>query len=556
MKMIEAQDYNCYEFMRAATVQYEPEYGDFRAANHMGKDLKRSEFFDDIESFTAYLQLQLKLKRGDCISIVCPTNVESLVGFYSANRLGVITNFVHPLLPTEQIEELIVQSKSKAVMILDILVKDHIKMLNKLGLPVILCRCSDYASPLKKIAAGTGETILEAILPKIDHCSTYWSILHDYRGKRAKVLERNGSDIAAYLNGGGTTGKAKTIKMTGHAMNAEIEMLGYIDEIKIPGEEAEIIILPFFHAFGLVTATHMALCNAACVIPLMRYDSKLVVKLYKKYKVVGLMGIPNMFKKLKNAEGFDGPHLADTRMMFVGGDDCSPAFMEGFNDMLDKNGTKARLRQGYGLTEVCAVCCVNTNWVNKDGSIGKPLHGIRMECWDDNCKQVPTGEVGEICISGPTIMDGYLTDTGEEHAGLYFDEEGTAWVRSGDLGYVDEDGFFYFAGRKKRLIIISGYNVYPVDIENLIDKLPYVMESCAIKGTTDQGKPFVKLYVSLKKDGDEEKYKEEIIQLCKDNLDQFSVPRAVEFRKDLPHTPLEKVDFMALQKEEDEKNKN
>ena len=128
----------------------------------------------------------------------------------------------------------------------------------------------------------------------------------------------------------------------------------------------------------------------------------------------------------------------------------------------------------------------------------------------------------------------------------YYDKDGVAWVRSGDLGYVDEDGFFYFAGRKKRLIIISGYNVYPVDIENLMDTLPFIRESCAVRAEKN-GKPLVRLYASLKIKGDEEAYKQTIIETCEKNLSKFSVPREIVFMDELPHTPLEKVDFMKLQ---------
>ena len=167
---------------------------------------------------------------------------------------------------------------------------------------------------------------------------------------------------------------------------------------------------------------------------------------------------------------------------------------------------------------------------------------------DNVSYEVPTGEVGEICISGSTTMSGYWNEEGIEKMGLYIDENGTEWVRSGDLGYKDEDGFLFFAGRKKRLIIISGYNVYPVDIENLMDTLPFIKESCAVSGKSPEGKPLVRLYVSLKTKGDEEAYKAEIIKTCEENLDKFSVPREIVFMHDLPHTPLEKVDFMALEK--------
>ena len=542
--MIESGNYNCFEFYCAATEQY----GDFDTVQHMDKRVKRSEFIREVKALSAYFYHELGLRRGDVYTIFCPTNVESLVGFYALNRLGVIVSFVHPLLPPEMLKEYIETGRSKGVMILDLLSSKHVKMLNELGVPVLLCRNSDYAAPVKKIATRAGEGLLEAIFPKFSNCESYSSALKKYLGTSVPGVKNNADDIAVYLNGGGTTGKSKTIMHTNKAINELVHKMGYIDEIQEPGEEAEIIILPFFHAFGLCVAAHMALCNAARIIPLMQFNAKLVVKLYQNNRISGIGGIPNMFKKLYRAKGFDGPHLANTRMMFVGGDDLSPSFLHDFNGMLERNGTSARLRQGYGLTEVCAACCTNTNWVNKDGSVGKPLEGIRMEIWDDDCKPLPPGEVGEICISGSTVMAGYYDGTGERGIGLYYDDEGTAWVRSGDLGYMDEEGFFFFAGRKKRLIIISGYNVYPVDIENLMDTLPFIKESCAVRGEKD-GRPLVRLYASLKQKGDEEEYRAKIIKTCEDNLDKFSIPREIVFMNELPHTPLEKVDFMALEKE-------
>ena len=547
--MIKAEELNCYEFFVKATEIY----GDYDAYQHMDERGKRSKLLSDIDALATYFTKDLGLKRGDAYTIFTPTNVESIAAFYALNKIGVIVNFVHPLLPDEVLFETIKESGSKGIMVLGLigLKQKNVGAVNKTGLPVLLCRCSDYASPAKKAAAGAGEALLEKIL-KYENAVLYKDIIKKYTGKKVEGIKNNGSDIAVYLNGGGTTGKSKTIKLTSKAINENVHALGYIDHIIDPGDEGEIIILPFFHAFGLVVAMHMTMCNAARIIPLMQFNGKLVVDLYKKNRISGIVGIPAMFKKLYHTEGFDGPHLSNTRMMFAGGDDLSPAFLQEFNDMLEKNGTKARLRQGYGLTEVGSVCCANTNWTNKDNSIGLPLAGVTMDIWDDDCKPVENGTVGEIVISGPTIMAGYLTEDGPEDAGLYTDKNGVKWVRSGDLGYKDEDGFFYFAGRKKRLIIISGYNVYPVDIENLMDTLSFIKESCAVRGTKD-GKPFVKLYVSLKENGDREEYKRIITESCEKNLSKFSVPREIEFMDELPHTPLEKVDFMALQKLSEEK---
>ena len=533
---------NCYEFYMKATEQY----GEYDAFQHLDYKGKRSEFLEDVNSLAYYFSEILHFKRNDVYTIFTPTNVESITMFYALNKIGVTINFVHPLLPTEVLLDTIEESGSKGVMIMDLLAKPHVKAINELNIPVIVCRNSDYASKIKQPLTRAGEGMVTSLYPKFRKVTEYKKIVDKYRGKSVEGLKGNGEDIAVYLNGGGTTGKSKTIKLSSRAINENVYSLGYIDHIEAPGEEGEIIILPFFHAFGLVVAMHMTMCNAARIIPMMQFNAKRTVRLYKENRISGIIGIPNMFKKLYNTKGFDGPHLSNTRMMFVGGDDCSPAFINCFNEMLKKNGTGARLRQGYGLTEVGSVCCANTNWVYKEGSVGKPLEGVRMAIWDENCKEVPNGEVGEICIAGPTIMSGYLTKDGKEDEGLYYDEEGTAWIRSGDLGYRDDDGFYYFSGRKKRLIIISGYNAYPVDIENLMDTLPFIQESCAVQGRTPEGKSMIRLYVSLKEKGDEKQYKETIIKTCEDNLSKFSVPRDIVFMDTLPHTPLEKVDFMKL----------
>ena len=298
--MIESGNYNCFEFYCAATEQY----GDFDTVQHMDKRVKRSDFIAEVEALAAYFYHELGLRRGDVYTIFCPTNVESLVGFYALNKLGVIVSFVHPLLPPEMLREYVEQGRSKGVMVLDLLIKDQVGTLNELGVPVLLCRNSDYAAPVKAAATRLGEGLLEAIFPKLNNCESYSSALKKYKGKSVSGVKNNASDIAVFLNGGGTTGKSKTIMHTNKAINELVHKMGYIDEIQVPGEEAEIIILPFFHAFGLCVAAHMALCNAARIIPLMRFDAKLVVKLYKNNRIAGMGGIPNMFKKLYRAKGF------------------------------------------------------------------------------------------------------------------------------------------------------------------------------------------------------------------------------------------------------------
>jgi long-chain acyl-CoA synthetase len=231
--------------------------------------------------------------------------------------------------------------------------------------------------------------------------------------------------------------------------------------------------------------------------------------------------------------------------MFCGGDDCSDVFLDTFNGYFEKWGAVGRLRQGYGLTEIGSVCCTNSNTDYRPGSIGKALRGVTVQIWDDDHKELPNGEIGEIVVSGPTIMEGYYTPDGPEDLGLYTDENGVKWVLSGDLGYRDDDGYFFFSGRKKRMIIISGYNVYPSDIEKKLSELPQIKDVCAVQGWQNE-RSIVRLFVSLKQSVDEEAFRETICKMCLENFSKFYVPREIIFLKELPQTPLMKVDFMKL----------
>lgn len=534
-----ADNYNCYEYLKVCTQIYDDVY----MMQHFGAKYLRSEIFHDIDALSSYFQNELKLKKGDVYTVFMPTTVQSIISIYALNQIGVIVNPVHPLMSSEYLKDVMIETNSKGVMILDILSKKHVETINQMGLPCLVCCSSDYSKGIKRFGTKTGEKILKCIYPKLKNTTYYRDAIktHD----NFVPVKNNGDDIAVYLNGGGTTGKSKTIKLSSKALNELVQRVSVLDEIHIPGEEAEIIVLPMFHSFGLCLGVHMAICNSARLIPMMQFDAKLFNKLMRKNLVVGVMGIPSMFQKLMKEKHFDGPWLKNIRLMFCGGDDVSEKFLNEFNSYFEKWGAVGRLRQGYGLTEVASVCCTNTNTDNRKGSIGKALDGVRIEIWDDDHKKLPAGEIGEIVISGPTAMSGYFSPDGPDDLGLYTDENGEKWVLSGDLGYQDEDGYFFFSGRKKRLIIISGYNVYPNDIEKKVGELDFIKEVCAVQGWQGD-KSIVRLYASLKTSGDEEEYKEKIRSVCVENFSKFYYPKEIIFMKELPQTPLMKVDFMKL----------
>ncbi len=536
-------DHNCYDYFLKNTAQY----GEYTVFSHYGREHKKSELVADIEAAACYFKNDLGLQRGDVYTIFAPTSVESMILFMALNKLGVIVNFVHPLLPDDMLAEILDFTKSKGIMVLDMFVAKYAKTIGVRKLPLIVAVPSAYALP-SKFMAKADEKAMAVVEDSVQTYITYPELIKKYDGQSLGDMPGSKENIAIYANGGGTTGKSKTIMLTNSSLSELVYMLGAqntpVEEI---GVDTEICAMPFFHAYGFCAGGLSALHKGAKVVFLPKFDADRFVEIMKTNKVTEFNGVPNMFKKLLAHPDFDGPHLKNLKVMYAGGDDVRPSFVEEFNKVLRKNGSNASICAGWGLTECCAACTTNPPWANKPGTIGLPLPDLRVEMWDENNKAVPAGTVGQIAVSGPTVMEGYLTESGEKGVGLYTDDEGTKWVLTGDLAYYDEDGYIVFMGRSKRLIIISGYNVYPADIEKLLTQLSFIKECCAVQAFDENGKIMVRLYVVA--DNTEEKgeeYKKAITELCSERLAKFSVPRDIRFIDALPRTRLEKVDFMSL----------
>ena len=542
--MVEPKDMSCYAYYKACT----DEYGEYYCQQHLGKKFLNTRIISDIDALAGFFRIELGLQPGDVYSVFMPTTVQSIAAFYALNKIGVIVNFIHPLLPPDVVKETITSLHSKGVMLLDLLVRKHTDMLNELDLPILVCHSSDYANIFAEVGIKAGEGILKQVFPKFRKREEYLCAVKRFR--KCNVQDHCDPDQpAVFLNGGGTTGKSKTIKLSSRNINEIVYRMSKLDRIHRPGEDAEVIVLPLFHCFGLCVAVHMPMCNGARLIPMMQFDAKMFNRLIKHNCVVGILGIPVMFKKLMDEKHFDNKGLKNLRLAFCGGDDAPQYILDDFNAVVEKWGATGRLRQGYGLTEVGSVCCVNRNEPenNKDGSIGYPIMGVEMDIWDENQKPLPNGEIGEIVIAGPTIMLGYYTEDGSNGEGLYTDEDGKQWVLSGDLGYRDDDGYYYFSGRKKRVIIISGYNVYPSDVEKKLSELSFVKESCLVKGFNKAGKPIIRMFVSYNDStGDRAAYEREMLSLIEKHFSKFSLPQEIVEVKKLPETPLMKVDFMKL----------
>ena len=495
----------------------------------------------DIEKLAADLAAH-GYKEGDVLTGFMPTCAHVFPIMFACNKLGIIINFVHPLTPPDALEDILRHTKSKGLFILDV-ISAHFGAVMEL-VPTVVCRMSDYCTGKAKAMAQYNEQH-NVKVPDVPYRLYVDVIANDLPA--APTVKDFGRKDAFYLQGGGTTGKSKTIRLSSFAFNSLAYKYYLLDEDHNYQTDHCLATLPCFHAYGLAGPLFYGLCNAFRPVLIAKFDAVQVNDIISKLTVTEILGVPKMFEKLMDAPNFDNPGLANLKLLFSGGDLVSDAFLQRFDAAIAKRGSKGRLCRGYGLTETCACATSGCSLHYKQSSTGYPLAGTEMEIWDDDCNELPTGEIGEIVISGDHIMNGYLPDDNVQETGVYTDANGKNWIRSGDMGYMDADGYLYFSGRKKRIIIIAGYNIYPATIEEKIAKLPYVNEVCVVQGYDEKGKPLAKLCVSLR-DPDQDK-DEAIAALkayCEAHIEGYACPRKFEIYDLLPRTKMEKIDFLQL----------
>lgn len=543
-------DMNLYEYLKACTVNIREDYP---ILQFKLRDQMRSEFDNDVEAMAVYFKEELGMKPGDAYSLFMPNAIEEVICLYALNKIGCIANLIHPLFPPEAMKNSVEYTKSKGILLYEMFLHQHGEILKTMeGVDIIITSPLLYAAPYEKKAYIRPDEKFMAIANAHGlNVKFFGDILKKYSGQVTEGVYRSGDMTAVYMNGGGTTGVSRFIMLSSTALNAvTINALTVATPAPQyqPGEICKVLALPFFHAYGLVGGLLTTLVSGWKAVLMTRFEPEEYIKNFRANKCYEVIGVPNMFRKLLEYPEFEGEHLKYLRYAFAGGDYVPLDFLEKFNGIVKKWGSEAILMPGYGLTECGAVNCINTPWLTKPGTVGKYTKTIRAAIFDDEHNELPIGEVGEIGFTGNTLMKGYLMPDGRLGEGLWTDKDGRQWVLTGDIGKLDEDGYITFCARKKRVIIISGYNVFPKDIENLLNPLPYLSECCAVQGYDDDKKPIVRLYIVLAPDADEsklEEYKSEMIEMCA-TLGQFSIPKDIRVIDALPRTRMEKVDFLKL----------
>lgn len=520
------------------------------AVQYMGKKINYTNFVKKINICAAGFQ-NLGIKKGDIVTILLPNIPESLISLYALNKLGAIANMTHPLSAEEEIKETLNSTKSKYLIIYDARYSKIEKFIKETKVKkVIFVSPGDSLNIIKSIIFDLSQLTKFKHHPKNSLFINWKSFMFKSNFyKQNQPTEHFGKNTpAVIIHSGGTSGTPKNVVIQNRAFvfAAKGEE---IDLIKLNQGDSALAIMPNFHGFGLSVLMHTPLALGCSTILVPKFDSKKFDELFDKTKPTCVLGVPTLFEALINSNNVKNLDLSYLKYVISGGDLLPKKLEDEINEYLKKHNSKAKITQGYGLSEALACVTMAHDDVNKSGSVGIPLAGNYIKIIDGNRKTQPYGETGEIVITGKALMMGYLNNEKETNEALQIHKDGHVWLHTGDLGYMDEDGFLYYKGRMKRMIITSGYNVYPSHIEEIIESHPAVLQ-CSVIGVPHPYKQEVpKAFVVLKDGFHGLLIKQELKNYCKKHLAKYMIPSEIVLRKKLPKTKLGKVDFNMLKQD-------
>lgn len=520
----------------------------------MGKKTSYAEFMKRIDAAAKGLY-NMGIRKGDKVTICMANTPQALDCFYALNRIGAIPNMIHPLSASQEIAFYLNFSKSKAVLTLDQFYYKVDEIRSQLENPcrILIAKVVDELPfPLSALYPATKGARAIKKLPKTGYTLWYKMITE---GKNVLLPEDDGkySECGAILYSGGTTGTTKGIMLSNLNFNAlalqTIAASGFsmeqISEMKM------LSVMPVFHGFGLGIGIHTPLIAGGTCILVPQFNVKTYADILVKQKPNLIPGVPTLFEALLRADSLEKADLSFLKGIFSGGDSLSPELKKKVDTFLKEHKCTEQIREGYGTTECVTASCLTPKDYARGGSIGVPFPDTFYKIVEPGTDhEVEPNTEGEICISGPTVMMGYMDNPDETAQTLRRHYDGRIWLHTGDLGHMDQDGFVYFRQRMKRMIITSGYNVYPSQLENIIDGHEKVLLSCVIGVKDPYRVQRVKAYV-VPMPGVEptEELKQELLTYCASHIAKYAMPREIEFRKELPKTLVGKVAYRVLEEE-------
>ena len=524
-------------------------HSDATAIDFLGSTLTYGQLADAVDRCASALAA-LGLAAGDRLTISMPTSPQGAIAFYAAAKLGAVASLIHPLSTSAEIEGYLNRSRSRVALTLDAFYGAFADVRDRTPLEtLVLARISDYLPAAKR--AGFWLTRGRKI-PRVprDAPVRWWSQLLAEHHPAAPPATVKPDDLVAILYSGGTTGTPKGIMLSHRNLISEaLQLAAWVD---LTEEDVVLAALPIFHGFGLAALVNAPLLQGAKVVMVPQFSPKIVADLLRTKRPTLTAGPPTLYEALAKDPSLQRSNLSSLRAAFSGADTLPEPVRERFENLVAARGGTVKLLEGYGLTEAVTAIMGMPLHERRPGSIGLPFPDMLASIVaPGTLEALPAGEEGEICISGPAVMLGYLDEGEATAAALREHADGRVWLHTGDIGRMDEDGFFYFAARLKRMIKSSGFNVFPAQVEAVLYEHRAVAEACVV-GIPDeaQGERVKAFVVPTDPSLAGPELAEDLIRHCRERLIKWSCPREVEFREDLPRTRVGKVDFVALVRDE------
>ncbi len=509
-------------------------FPDKPAFHCMGKSLTYREVDRQSQKFASYLQNDLGLKKGDRVALMMPNILQYPIALFGVLRAGMVVVNVNPLYTPRELEHQLKDSGALAIVIFEnaahtlehVLAHTDVKF-------VLVTSIGDMLSFPKSLIVNFVIKRIKKMVPawSIPNAVGFVSAMNTGDEKKFSKPGITKEDIAFLQYTGGTTGVAKGAILLHKNIIANIcQARAWLAPQIVSGEEVVITPLPLYHIFSLTVSCIFATVGGENVLITNPRDMAGFIKELKNWKFTVITGVNTLFNGLLNHPDFASVDFSSARICLGGGMAVQKAVADKWKKVTGKT-----LIEAYGLTETSPAACVNPlNIKEYNGFIGLPISSTEVVIKDDLEKTLAIGEIGEICIKGPQVMKGYWKRDDETAKVMTAD----GYIKTGDVGIMDNEGFVKIVDRKKDMILVSGFNVYPNEIEDVVSQNPKVFEVAAIGVPDDKTTEAIKLFIVKK---DPTLTVEEIIAFCRENLTNYKIPRHVEFRTELPKTNVGKI---------------
>lgn len=523
------------------------EYAEQTALHYYGKNISFKEFFESVDK-CANAFLGIGVKEGEIVSLLSVSVPETVVAIYALNKLGATANTIDPRMDVDSIKRMVQESKSRILISLDLAFAKVRRIKEEISQEYIIVQSAFRSLPKIK---GIYKKLTERIPVNYDSTVITWDdFLNKGQSFKAQEVPYKGDSTVAITYTGGTTGFPKGVMLTNDSLNSVAFNFKH-SSIDVKRKDKFLGIIPVFSSYGLVCGLHMPLSLGMTLILVPNFQPRNIGKLIRKFKPQHMVSVPAFYEIMMESKEVKNLDLSFLVTLGSGGDTMNEGLEGKLYKFMEEHNMHRPLAQGYGMSELSAAVSFCAENVYKKGSVGIPSITNTVGIFTpDTFDELDIGEEGEICITGPSMMKGYFKNLKETEYVMRKHPDGKYWIHSGDIGYLDEDGFLFVNGRTKRMITrFDGHKIFPVNIESLVSEHPKVRNCCAV-GISDltHGQGQVPLVMVELSDCDKEAICQEIFNICNTQLEERGKPVGIVSIDNIPLTGMGKNDYRALEK--------